>query len=352
MYKVMCEPSTIFIVPYRNRSEQAFFFKKYMSFILEDVKKYEIYFSHQCDTRSFNRGATRNIGFLAMKEKYPNHYKNITFVFNDVDTIPFNKILPFEISCPGIVKHFYGYEYALGGIVSIKGIDFEKINGYPCFWGWGLEDAVLQRRCIKYGIIIDRNAFYKIGSPEILQLFDGMSRIVSKQDRTSITNDTGHDGLTSIRDLAYTIDTVSENVQDNVYSFIDKRIFFINISSFNTFNRFEDATYYSYDIRQPTSLIMTGNLTKIPNPVLTTKDWSNIPYYPTTEEQSQTILKKLQLERKSTPPNLINVYNTHKGNIFTRGHVASSQTNLTQRRQLPDNPQVLKWKSHLRHVKR
>ena len=52
-----------------------------MSFILEDCDDYEIYFSHQCDARTFNRGATKNIGFLAIKEKYPNDYKDITFIY-------------------------------------------------------------------------------------------------------------------------------------------------------------------------------------------------------------------------------------------------------------------------------
>ena len=80
-------PKKVFIVPYRNRVQQKFFFSKYMSFILENEEDYEIYFSHQCDTRNFNRGATKNIGFIAMKQKYPNDYKNITFIFNDVDTL-------------------------------------------------------------------------------------------------------------------------------------------------------------------------------------------------------------------------------------------------------------------------
>ena len=68
-------PKRVFIVPYRNRIQHKFFFSKYMSFLLEDNKDYEIYFSHQCDARTFNRGAVKNIGFLAIKNKYPNHIK-------------------------------------------------------------------------------------------------------------------------------------------------------------------------------------------------------------------------------------------------------------------------------------
>ena len=73
-------PKKVFIVPYRNRIQHKFFFSKYMSFILEDDNDYEIFFSHQCDSRTFNRGATKNIGFIAARNKYPNDYKDITFI--------------------------------------------------------------------------------------------------------------------------------------------------------------------------------------------------------------------------------------------------------------------------------
>ena len=119
----MVVPKLVFIVPYRDRVHHKQFFTKYIEFILEDYKKedYEIFFSHQCDNRPFNRGAMKNIGFLAMKQKYPQDYGNITFVFHDVDTVPYTKNLFSYETTHNRIKHFYGYRYALGGIVSIKG---------------------------------------------------------------------------------------------------------------------------------------------------------------------------------------------------------------------------------------
>lgn len=309
-------PKIIFIVPYRNRVEQSFFFKKYMTFILEDVKNYEIYFSHQTDSRSFNRGATRNIGFLAMKEKYPNDYKKITFVFNDVDTIPFNKIFNYETN-NGIVKHFYGFDYALGGIVSFKGQDFEKINGYPCYWGWGMEDNVLQKRCFKYGLIIDRSQFFPIGSPQILQLFDGISRIISKQDPWRMTVDNGTDGLTTITNLTYDIETCSTNQNDNSYNFVSPNIFYINIKTFETYLTFQDDKYYNYDLREPKRKIVNPNhdLKQVMNTITTTNEWSNIPHYPTTVEQYEKIINDLKRNGKKIPKNLMDNYNKSKNKM-------------------------------------
>ena len=84
-------PERIFIVPYRDRAAFKNILIEKLSSYLEGENKWEIYFSHQNDTRPFNRGATKNIGFLAMKTKYPNHYKDITFIFHDVDTYPKEK---------------------------------------------------------------------------------------------------------------------------------------------------------------------------------------------------------------------------------------------------------------------
>ena len=83
-------PILIFIIPYRDREQHRIFFHNHMvNNILADIPKedYKIWYIHQTDKREFNRGAMKNIGFLIAKTEYPNDYKNITLVFNDVDTI-------------------------------------------------------------------------------------------------------------------------------------------------------------------------------------------------------------------------------------------------------------------------
>jgi hypothetical protein len=298
-------PKRVFIVPYRNRVQHKFFFSKYMSFILENCNDYEIYFSHQCDARTFNRGAAKNIGFLAIKDKYPNDYKDITFIFNDVDTIPFNKIFEYQTT-PGLVKHYYGFKYALGGIVVFKGADFEKINGFPCFWGWGMEDNALQKRCDHYGLAVDRSVFYEIGSPEILQLFDGISRIISKKDPWRGENDDGVDGLRTIHQLKYSIDEKSENPNDNIFAVHNARIFFINISTFLTRIPFGSEEYYNYDLREPKrKIINPDRIRETHKTVVSTNDWSNIPYYPTNREKRENVAKYLTSMGKQVPETLI-----------------------------------------------
>jgi len=298
-------PKRVFIVPYRNRIQHKFFFSKYMSFILENDENYEIYFTHQCDARTFNRGAIKDIGFIAIRNKYPEHYKDITFIFNDVDTIPFNKIFDYETT-HGVVKHYYGFKYALGGIVVMKGADFEKTNGFPCFWGWGMEDNVLQKRCEAVGLVIDRSVFYNIGSPEILQLFDGISRIISKKDPWRGEHDNGIDGLRSISQLKYTIDEKSENQNDNIFAVHNEKIMFVNVTTFLTHIPFGSEEYYNYDLREPKrKIINPDKIKETKKTVVTTKDWSNIPYYPTTREKRENIVKYLISMGKTVPPELL-----------------------------------------------
>ena len=335
-------PKRVFIVPYRNRVQHKFFFSKYMSFILEDCDDYEIFFSHQCDARTFNRGATKNIGFMAVKEKYPNDYKNMTFIFNDIDTIPFTKIFDYETT-NGVVKHYYGYKYALGGIVVIKGADFERINGYPCFWGWGMEDNCLQKRCAAFNITIDRSTFYNIGSPQILQLFDGISRIISKKDPWRMEHDNGIDGIKTINKLKYTIDDKSTSDNDNIFSVINSRIHFINIQTFNTYVKFEQDSYYSYDLREPQRKIVNPTqLRETKKTVTTTDDWSNIPYYPTKKERRENTAKTLVSQGKAVPESLLKQIEHDKkleikSDVFNSDLSVKSHSNIVEEKEESEN---------------
>jgi hypothetical protein len=282
-----------------------------MTTLLEN-DDYEIYFSHQYDERPFNRGAIKNIGFLAMKNKYPDDYQNITFVFHDIDTIPFDKIFDYETEV-GIVKHFYGFEYALGGIVSLKGSDFERINGYPNYWGWGMEDAILQKRCEQNNIVIDRNDFYPIGSSEILHLFDGITRFINKKETLKSKKDNTIDGLKTIYNLIYTINDESMNPLDNIHVFYNDKIFFINVMKFSCLTQGDNEVFHEYDLREPSTKILQTNRVK-QNNSFTTNNWTRIPFYPTAdkkkemvqqfgkEKTEQIIQQSLQYSSKPTDP--------------------------------------------------
>jgi len=206
-------PKLVFIVPYRNRELQKNFFLRQMEYVLGNIPKedYRILFSHQCDARDFNRGAMKNIGFLVVKDLYPNDYKNITFVFNDVDTMPYEKdYFPYETTS-GVVKHFYGFNFALGGIVSIKGSDFERIGGYPNFWGWGYEDNMLQKRVLQHKIEINRDVFLPVNHINIIHLGDGKYRTIHR-DEYNLYKKQVQDGYWTIKDLAYTIQDDNPNM--------------------------------------------------------------------------------------------------------------------------------------------
>jgi hypothetical protein len=206
-----------------------------MKTILEDlpIDSYAIYYIHQCDDRVFNRGAMKNIGFLIVKNKYPNHYKNITLVFNDVDSMPAKKNILDYNTVPGLVKHFYGYEHTLGGIVSMNAYDFEKINGYPNFWAWGYEDNMLQQRVMQAKYQIDRDTFFKIMDTNIIHLNNTVLREVNEGEFSRYLNNT-KEGIYSIANLEYTIDESSG---------------FVNIANFSTEYKPDITKHKMHDLR-------------------------------------------------------------------------------------------------------
>jgi len=252
-------PKIIFIVPYRDRRQEKCIFSVYMKYIMEDYDKndYEIYYSHQIDNRPFNRGATKNIGFLAMKNKYPNTYQNITFVFNDVDTVPVKKNTFDYATTKGVVKHFYGFTFTLGGIFSIVGSDFEKCNGFPNNWGWGLEDNAMNDRVLLNEITINRQQFYPRETREVIHLYDTPNRIINNKEPGNYNTKNLNDNLNNIHELEYVIepntniDETGNETNDGTIknsikvSTIEQKEYMINISNFRTFVNPANEIFYT-----------------------------------------------------------------------------------------------------------
>ena len=206
-------PSIVFIVPYRNRLDNLRRFIDHMKH-LTDFPKCEIYVSHQCDNRPFNRGAMKNIGFISIKNKYPDHYKNITLVFNDVDTY-YSDVNSVSYDT---VK---GINFALGGIFSIKGSDFELSTGFPNFWGWGLEDNAMQDRCLSNGIKIDRSLCVPIMDNRIVSTHNSDIKIISLRD----SNEYRVKNMDSLPDIV--------NINYKIVPLLDMtNVFMVNISNF------------------------------------------------------------------------------------------------------------------------
>jgi hypothetical protein len=233
-------PKIVFIVPYRDREQQYRFFSMQMARVLEDyhTNDYMYIFAHQKDERDFNRGALKNLGFLYAKSLFPEHYKTITFVFNDIDTMPYSKgFLNYETT-KGTVKHFYGYNFTLGGIVSINGEDFENINGFPCYWSWGYEDNALNNRVRIANLKIDRSQFYPILDKNILQLKDGITRIINRVEFDNYVKESqthyNIDGLKTIKNIEYNY---------------NKETSFLDITKFDTLNKPSSHLNQSHDMR-------------------------------------------------------------------------------------------------------
>ena len=206
-------PKKIFIIPYRDRLQHKSIFVNQYKHLLEN-QSYEMFFVHQLDTRPFNRGATKNIGFLYAKEKYPDNYKHITFIFNDIDTLPFDKTTCDFHTKVGTVKHYFGFKQTLGGIIAIKGNDFERINGFPNIWGWGYEDNALKKRWLKVNGKIDYSQFYPYKDRSIVLLYHGEKKLYAQKETwNAFWNDTGIDGLKTLSTLKYSIKDEDDKIK-------------------------------------------------------------------------------------------------------------------------------------------
>ena len=229
-------PNYVFIIPYRDRQYDMTQYTKLMPKILEDIEgQYEVIFSHQGDNRHFNRGAMKNLGFIYVKRTYPNDYKNIHLIFQDIDTIPMSKdIIHFDTK-EGEIKHYYGFKQALGGIFSIRASDFEILNGFPNFWGWGFEDNVIQERAEKANMIINRDDWFKNRDENYYNFHSTDFRNVNNSSRAKYneTRKQPHKGITEITNIKYQI--ISNHKKYNMK--------IVNFTKWNILEKATDSTY-------------------------------------------------------------------------------------------------------------
>ena len=144
-----------FIIPYRNRKEHLDEFIRRFTEMLKDTEiDAQFYVIHQMNPKDFNRGALNNIGFLEVSKIRPDGL----FIFHDVDTYP---------TYWGSINYDTNYgEFRrpvlnsgsdnLGLICCCWKPEFEKINGFANYWGWGSEDTALYYRAKREGININQ----------------------------------------------------------------------------------------------------------------------------------------------------------------------------------------------------
>jgi hypothetical protein len=195
----------------------------------------------------------------------------------------------------------------------------------------------------------------------MLQLFDGISRIISKKDPWRGEHDNRMDGLITISELKYTIDEKSENPNDNIFVFHNPRIKVINISTFLTYIQFGSEEYYNYDLREPKrKIIHPDKIRETKKTVVSTNDWTNIPYYPTTLEKKENVVKYLISMGKQVPQSLLQeIANAKKQEIEQDAYNNIGNTSLnsdkssdTNRSEHINNQQIYQSYSQNGHLSR
>jgi len=182
-----------FIIPYRNRNAHLQEFIKRFTGYLEgkDIDAH-FYVIHQITPGAFNRGAMKNIGFLEACKTRPDGL----FIFHDVDTYPTAwGSIPYDAK-PGTFRRpvLNSSPNNLGLICSCWKTEYERVNGFPNYTGWGAEDGVLYHRAMKLGVPIDEHS------------------AVHYQDRTVVIN-REHPRNNQYQDMIINADKLSQEKQ-------------------------------------------------------------------------------------------------------------------------------------------
>jgi hypothetical protein len=142
-----------FIIPYRNRKEHLDeFIKRFTEMVKDKSIDAQFYIIHQLHPGPFNRGALLNIGFMeACKTR-----SDGLFIFHDVDIYPTYWGAIDYRTAKGEVRHPIGFKNEnVGGVCCFWKSEYEAVNGFPNYWGWGIEDVTLCYRLKRLHIKID-----------------------------------------------------------------------------------------------------------------------------------------------------------------------------------------------------
>lgn len=207
-------PLTV-LVPYRNRA-------LHLSELLQGMQHYDpaarIVVANQVDDWPFNAGAVRNIAFLEAVWKYP---ETSWVCFMDVDNVPQSSLVTIPQPEANQVIKVFGHYHSVGGIWTIRTVDFLKVDGYPTnFWAWGMEDMLLQRRlCLVGHLAIQQPTYVRgcqtvISDPDHERTYNAVSLNQAKFDQNIF------EGLTTFQ---YTVDSLA-NIQELNCTIIRARI--------------------------------------------------------------------------------------------------------------------------------
>ena len=148
---------TVICIPYRHRKAHLeSFIANTCPLLKKHMSNTKVLIIEQTGDRLFNRGKLLNVGFkeYSDKTKY--------FMTHDVDINPTEdtlcKYYMRDIPDNSVMGIYTSQCNTLGGIIKFRPSTIISCNGFPNnYWGWGVEDKVLQNRCEFAGVQIEKN---------------------------------------------------------------------------------------------------------------------------------------------------------------------------------------------------
>lgn len=143
------------IVPYRDRTVQLEMLVQQLLKPGRNVRAVVI--AEQGDTGAFNRGAVKNAGFQQAVRQLCLQDTD-TVCFHDVDVMPGDRVA-YPDCQPNEIRHLYGHEHCLGGVVCVTVGDFRRLGMFAHWTGWGREDTELMDQAKRLLVYVNHSQF-------------------------------------------------------------------------------------------------------------------------------------------------------------------------------------------------